>query len=107
MTTNHHITTTHDLAHARAMLGRDDFVDAPGPTIHLHGNVANALLRARGWEINERVAPPMPRAWGGTGDNRVFHEYVAPDGERYWQRDEALTVALTAEGLDDDRSDWS
>ena len=65
---------------ARAALSRDEFVDADGPTITLHGDVADALLTARGWTHRDR-------AW------------YAPDGQRYWMRDEALTIALTAEGL--------
>jgi hypothetical protein len=92
---------TGDLDLARMMLSHDDFleghvgVDAlevmgeapksePGTvSVHLNGDVVEALLLARGWQrvdIGRETA-----AWN------------APDGERYWHRDEALTVALTAE----------
>ena len=41
------------------------------------------LLVARGWQILK--------------DDRGTRAFVAPDGERVWNVDEALTLALTAE----------
>ena len=48
-------------------------------TVHLNGEIAETLLVARGWH--------SARAAGWT----------APDGDRVWGLDEALTLALTAE----------
>ena len=91
-----------DLELARLMLSSDDFleghagVDAeehlgekalsePGVvSVHLNGEIAEMLLAARGWKFEARF-PQTSRAWH------------APDGEWVWGRDEALTVALTAE----------
>lgn len=85
-----------DLELARLMLSSDDFLEGhagvdpdehlgekplsePGVvTVHLNGEIAEMLLVARGWTLS---------AAGWT----------APDGDRVWGRDEALTIALTAE----------
>lgn len=92
---------TGDLDLARVMLAHDDFleghvgVDAdevfgekapsePGVvSVHLNGEIADMLLVARGWTILR--------------DDRGTRAFVAPDGERVWNRDEALLIALTAE----------
>jgi hypothetical protein len=91
-----------DLDLARTMLAHEDFLEGhvsmdadelleevpnsePGVvTVHLNGSIVEALLAARGWKYEARY-PATSRAW------------TAPDGERVWGRDEALTVALTAE----------
>jgi hypothetical protein len=93
---------TGDLDLARLMLASDDFLEGhagvnaeehldeaplsePGVvTVHLNGDIAEMLLAVRGWKFEARY-PATSRAW------------YAPDGERHWSRDEALTVALTAE----------
>ena len=90
-----------DLELARMMLASDLFleghagVDAdehfgekapsePGVvSVHLNGEIVEMLLIARGWTRVEL--------------GRETSAWNAPDGERYWHRDEALTVALTAE----------
>ena len=48
-------------------------------TVHLNGEIAETLIYARGWHRN------------GLG------AWVAPDGDKVWNLDEALTLALTAE----------
>ena len=60
-------------------------------SVHLNGEIAEALLAARGWKFEARYSnrtnrPQTARAWH------------APDGGGFvWGRDEALTLALTAE----------
>jgi hypothetical protein len=49
--------------------------DVPSTTVHVHFEVADALLTAAGFEKQ-----------GGA--------YVLIDGTRFWERDEALTMAL-------------
>lgn len=86
-----------DLELARLMLSSDDFLEGhagvdpdehlgekplsePGVvSVHLNGEIAEALVYARGWHRN------------GLG------AWVAPDGDKVWGLDEALMVALTAE----------
>ena len=78
---------------ASAAMQRDEFLDAPGPSVHLNGDVADALLKARGWTIHET---PHTRR----GVTHTAYSYTAPDGvTNYWSRDEALTLALTAEAF--------
>jgi hypothetical protein len=90
-----------DLGIARLMLAHDDFLeghvgtdaeevmgDAPASepgvvSVHLNGDVVDALLAASGWTI--------------LADDRGTRAFVAPDGDRVWNVDEALTIALTAE----------
>lgn len=68
------------------MLNDDDFVDEPGPSVHLNPGVADTLLKARGWTPDERPC------WRGT--------WIAPDGHPHrYGRDEALRLALTAEAV--------
>lgn len=96
-----HLNQTGDLDLARLLLSTDEFVEGhagvdadehlgesplsePGVvSVHLNGDVADMLLAARGWRILK--------------DDRGTRAFVAPDGERVWNRDEALTLALTAE----------
>lgn len=73
-----------DLDHARRSLRVDEFVDAPSTTVHLNDVVVAALLEARGWARDSRLE------WRNT--------WVSPDGANYGY-EEALAVALTAEGL--------
>lgn len=94
---------TGDLALTRMMLSHDDFIEGhmgvdaeemtggsktssePGVvSVHLNGEVAELLLKARGWKFETRY-PLTARAWH------------SPDGEFCWGRDEALVLALTAE----------
>ena len=90
-----------DLDLARTMPAHEDFLEGhismdadelleevpasePGiVSVHLNGSIADALLLARGWTI--------------LADDRGTRAFVAPDGDRVWNIDEALTVALTAE----------
>jgi hypothetical protein len=105
-------TQTGDLGLARHLMREDSFLDGhtgldadeytgdaapsePGTiSIHLNGEVADALLVARGWK-REQHRDQGPRGRGG----RTYYAWVAPDGdgERYWHTSEALTIALTAE----------
>lgn len=97
MNTTQH-TQTGDLDLARHLMTEDSFLDGhtgldaceyideappsePGTaSIHLNGEVIDSLLAARGWK---------------RGDNGAWY---APDGDSmHWHRDEALTLALTAE----------
>jgi hypothetical protein len=87
------IDPSRDLPLARVMLDTDDFIEGrlgleadakpndPGVVnVHLNGEVAEALLAARGFR---------------RGDD---HRWYAPDGDSsHRHRDEALTLALTAE----------
>jgi hypothetical protein len=81
---------------ATKALADDDFLDAPGPSIHLNGTVADKLLQARGWTFE-------PIRSGGVA-------YIKPGGtprslggkfgiDYLWERDDALTLALTAEAF--------
>jgi hypothetical protein len=91
---------TGDLDLARIALSSDDFIEGhiglsaeehegdaapsePGiVSVRLNGEVAEVLLAARGWKRGENGA------------------WYAPDGDSmHWGRDEALTLALTAEAL--------
>ena len=92
------MTLSPDYDLARLLLTTDEFVEGhagvdadehlgesplsePGVvSVHLNGDVADMLLVARGWKV---------------GDNGAWY---APDGDSmHWERDEALTLALTAE----------
>jgi hypothetical protein len=90
-------TQTEDLSLARHLLMHDSFLDGhtgldpqeyyeipasePGViSVHLNGEVVEALLFGRGWNRTPSGA------------------WVAPDGNsKHWDRAEALTLALTAE----------
>lgn len=66
---------------ARASLASDAFLDAPGPTVHLPRAIADEVLKGFGWQVLE-------------------DRFIAPDGVLYWERDEALQLALVAHAGD-------
>lgn len=83
-----HLMTEDSFLEGHTGLDADEYIGDAQPTepgtvsIHLNGEVVDSLLIARGWQ---RV-PYRETAW-----------WIAPDGEKVWHRDEALTLALTAE----------
>ena len=87
---------TYGLTFAKRALNDDTFADAPSITVHLHDDVANTLLAERGWTIE-------PIDGGGNAYVLPGHTLRA-DGGQYgtdylWDRQEALTLALTAEAF--------
>lgn len=88
------------LAAAETVRKSDEFLDAPGPVVHLPADLADALLIARGWKVEEHrtgagapyVVFVVPGRSGRHANGKAGTDYL-------WNRDEALALALTAEGL--------
>lgn len=81
-------TTPQDLTAARHLMAGD--WDADGTiSIHLPDAVVTPLLEARGWRVETHEARRLKGA--------TYNKYIAPDGVEYWERDEALALALVAE----------
>lgn len=76
-------TTEHGLAAAGALY-RTDWDTEGTVSVHLPMRIACQILRDRGWD-HLRYPDGSHFAW------------TAPNGERFWETDEAVRVALTAE----------
>jgi hypothetical protein len=101
---------TPDLDAATALRRSAD--EEPGPSIHLPGSIADALLVARGWTIERLPQRTARKSNTGGMVAEVVEErcYVLPGGtpraqggkfgtDYLWERDDALGLALVAEGL--------
>jgi len=62
---------------------RGDWDSEPVVSVYLPRDVAERLLAERGWRVY--TGPHSQKLW------------ESPAGRRYWELDEALTVALVAE----------
>lgn len=79
-------TTKRGLAAAAELFGSD--WDRDGTvSVHVAKGVARQILGDRGWE-NLR------------NDDGTHFAWIAPDGERFWETDDAVCAALTAECMD-------
>jgi hypothetical protein len=83
-----HLMTEDNFIEGHTGLDADEYLGDTAPsepgivTLHLNGEVVDSLLAARGWKRGE--------------DGAIY----APDGDsRHWDRQEALTLALTAEAV--------
>lgn len=77
---------------------RGDWDEEGTVSVHLPSRIARKALTARGWRV---------LSWGDVPDQlpqqatRVppgaFHSVLAPNGDRFWDLQEALQLAITAE----------